>query len=298
MIIIIINSVLILSFMQRKPGWLKVELGGGEEYNNISRLIRNKSLHTICEEAKCPNKAECFSNGTATFLILGENCTRNCLYCNVNHKKPTMPDFDEPRKIAEAVKELGLKYVVITSVTRDDLDDYGAGSFCSTVSFLRKLSPDTRIELLIPDFKGNEKMLGRVIDSGPDVLGHNIEVTENIFNELRPLGDYRLSLSLLKNIKKISPEQRTKSGLMVGLGESKEDIIKTMNCLRDSGVDFLTIGQYLQPRKDLVGVKKYYSPKEFAELKKIGISLGFSYVESGPLVRSSYRADRLNKELD
>ena len=279
--------------MQRKPSWLKVKIPSGDNFNKINKIIKDNNLHTICKEAKCPNVGECFSHGTATFLILGDICTRNCLYCNVNFGKPRKINENEPKKIAEAIKKLNLKYVVITSVTRDDLRDWGSDVFLKIVNEIRKINK-TKIELLIPDLK--EDNLKKIIKAKPDVLGHNLEVTESLFRRLRPQGDYSLSLKLLKNIKKINKNQKTKSGLMVGLGESKEDVIKTMEDLRKAEVDFLTIGQYLQPRKNLVTVKKFYSPSEFDDLKKIGMKMGFEHVESGPLVRSSYKAEKSNKK--
>ena len=308
--------------LKRKPSWLKVRIPSGKNYNKIKRIIKNNNLHTICHEASCPNMGECFGHGTATFLILGDTCTRNCLYCNVNHGKPGKIDEDEPNKIADAVKKMGLRYVVITSVTRDDLEDNGSSQFLKTIDEIKKINKNIKVELLIPDLNGNIKNLKKIINSKPDVLGHNIEVTKNLFKKLRPQGDYSLSLKLLKNIKKIqrksktlqnqrflaptslvsmnlktsfsnNENQKTKSSLMIGLGESKEDIIRTMKDLRNSEIDFLTIGQYLQPRKDLEDVKKFYTTKEFEEFSKIGLKLGFEHVESGPLVRSSYRADKI-----
>lgn len=278
--------------MQRKPEWLKVKLPGGENYSKVKGILKGSSLHTVCEEAKCPNIAECFGSRTATFMILGDVCTRNCLYCNVKHGKPERPDKDEPGKVAKAVNNLGLGHAVITSVTRDDLEDYGSGAFESTVLEIRRQNPGTKIELLIPDFKGDEKSLIKVIRSGPDVIGHNIEVAEKLFPMLRPQGNYKLSLRLLRMVKEISSRQNTKSGFMIGLGETRQEIIKTIEEIMEAGADFLTIGQYLQPRRGLAEVKKFYTPKEFDELKQYGMRLGFKNVESGPLVRSSYRASK------
>ena len=279
--------------MQRKPEWLKVKLLCGKEFNKVSNMLKDSKLHTICEEARCPNKAECYGHGTATFLILGKNCTRNCLYCNVNHGKPESVNESEPKNIAAFVNKLNLNYVVITSVTRDDLEDQGSKQFAKTISGIKNQSIETKVELLIPEM--DEENLRLITNSKPDVLGHNIEVVKSLFLKLRPQGNYEESLELLRIIKKISPKQKTKSGLMIGLAETKEEIIKAMKDLRNSNVDFLTIGQYLQPRKDLSEVKKFYTPQEFEELKKIALELGFEHVESGPLVRSSYRADKLNK---
>jgi len=280
--------------MQRKPSWLKVKIPSGKKFNKINKIIKEGNLHTICREAECPNVMECFGRGTATFLILGNVCTRKCLYCNVKHGKPEKINENEPKKIAEAVKKLNLKYVVITSVTRDDLKDEGSNVFINTTKEIKKLNK-AKVELLIPDL--NEDNLKKIIKAEPDVLGHNIEVAKSLFKRLRPQGDYSLSLSLLRNIKKVNENQKTKSGLMIGLGEGKKDIIRAMEDLRKAEVDFLTIGQYLQPRKDLVEVKKFYTPEEFKELREIGLGLGFEHVESGPLVRSSYKADKINKLL-
>lgn len=276
--------------MRRHPDWLKVKIGGGENYAKTKALLRSAKLHTICEEAKCPNIAECFGCGTAVFLILGDTCTRNCRYCNVKHGKPRSINLKEPHDVAESVRQLDLKYVVITSVTRDDLMDGGASTFYDTVIETKKLNKNCKVEVLIPDFKGNIDSLKKVIDSEPDVINHNIEVAEELFNSIRPEGNYKMSLELLKNIKKINKDMKTKSGFMIGIGENKEQIIKTMKDLRKADVDFLTIGQYLQPTKNHAEIKKYYTPEEFDEFKEIAIDLGFKHVESAPLVRSSYHA--------
>ncbi|ENO11782.1 lipoate synthase [Thermoplasmatales archaeon SCGC AB-539-C06] len=254
-------------------------------------MLRDAKLHTICEEARCPNIAECFGRGTAVFLILGDICTRNCKYCNVKHGVPLSLNSNEPKDVAESVKELGLKYAVITSVTRDDLEDGGASVFYDTVKEIKKLSNSCKIEVLIPDFRESEEALKKVVDSKPNVVNHNIEVAEELFPEIRPKGNYRSSLEVLKNIKKIDKNVRSKSGFMVGLGENKDQIVKTMQDLRGSDVDFLTIGQYLQPTRNHAEIKTYYTPKEFDEFKKTAMELGFKHVESGPLVRSSYRAE-------
>lgn len=272
-----------------KPEWLKVKIPSGEVYNKIKSLLEG-STHTICEEAKCPNVAECWGKGTATFLILGDTCTRNCKYCNVKHGTPSKVDGKEPEKIARIVKKLGLKYVVITSVTRDDLKDGGARTFKQTIKAIRKLT-DAKVEVLTPDFKGDTPALRSVLSAEPDVFAHNIETVERLFPKIRPEANYKRSIIFLKRIKEIDPKQTTKSGLMIGLGETKKEIIKTMRTLRLIKVDILTIGQYLQPRPDLAKVEKYYTPEEFNELKKTAYELGFKHVESGPLVRSSYHAE-------
>ncbi len=292
---------------RRHPDWLKVKLPSGEDYIKVRNLVKTNRLHTICEEAKCPNLSECWSHGTATFLILGDICTRHCLYCNVKSGKPDEADISEPKKVADAVRKMNLRYVVITSVTRDDLEDGGASIYADTIKEIKKANKKCKIELLIPDLKlknskdnGQTKnslninALKKIIDAKPDVLGHNIESVRRVFSRVRPLGDYDASLQLLKTIKKIDKNMKTKSGLMVGFGEIKEEIIETMKDLRKNDVDFLTIGQYLQPSKKNAKIEKYYRPEEFEELRKIGMEIGFIHVEAGPLVRSSYRADKLN----
>jgi lipoic acid synthetase len=278
--------------MRRHPDWLKVKIGGGEAFVKMKSLLRNTKLHTICEEAKCPNIAECFGSGTAVFLIMGDICTRNCGYCNVKHGKPLTLNINESKDVAESVKKLGLNYTVITSVTRDDLVDGGASVFYETVKEIKKLNKNCKVEVLIPDFKGNLESLKKVIDSNPDVVNHNIEVVWQLFPLIRPEGNYEISIDLLKNIKKINNKIKTKSGFMIGLGETKNQILQTMTDLRKSDVDFLTIGQYLQPTKKHVEIKKYYTPKEFNEFKKIAVDMDFKHVESGPLIRSSYHAER------
>ena len=276
--------------MRRHPDWLKVRIGGGENYSKVKNLLRSAKLHTICEEARCPNIAECFGCGTAVFLILGNVCTRDCKYCNVIHGNPGSLNKNEPRDIAESVKTLGLKYVVVTSVTRDDLKDGGASIFYETVREIRRLNDACKIEVLIPDFKGDATAVQKVVDAAPDVINHNIEVVEELFPLIRPQGDYQRSLGVVKIIKTMDGRIPTKSGFMVGLGETNDQILVTMRDLRDADVDFLTIGQYLQPTRNHVQVKKYYTPDEFVELKNTALQLGFTHVESGPLVRSSYHA--------
>ncbi len=277
--------------MQRKPEWLKVKIPSGESYSRFKSLMEGET-HTICEEAKCPNLGECWDRGTATFLILGSTCTRNCKYCNVKYGTPLKVDCKEPEKIASIVKKLGLKYVVITSVTRDDLQDGGARMFKETIKAIRKVT-NSKIEVLTPDFNGNVSSIRSVMSAEPDVFAHNIEVVERLFLEIRPIGDYKRSMMFLKRIKEIDPKQITKSGIIVGLGETKQEIIKTMRTLRLAKVDILTIGQYLQPRADLAEVKRYYGPQEFKEFRDLGYELGFKKVFSAPLVRSSYHAEEV-----
>ncbi len=285
---------------RRHPDWLKVKIPSGKEYHRIKSLLASSRLYTICEEASCPNIAECFSKGMATFLILGDVCTRNCTYCNVKtclragtHRQEGTPleiDLSEPERVARIVKKLNLNYVVITSVTRDDLIDGGADIFAQTIQAVKNLSPRTRIEVLISDFQGNRDSLKRVIDAKPYVLAHNLETVERLFLTIRPQGNYRRSLNLLKKVREISPDIFTKSGIMVGMGEIKEEIAEAMKDLRKVGCDIFTIGQYLQPSLNHLPISKYYTPEEFRKFKEIGKELGFLHVESGPLVRSSYHA--------
>jgi lipoic acid synthetase len=276
--------------MRRHPDWLKVRIGGGENYFKVKTLLRSAKLHTICEEAKCPNIAECFGSGTAVFLILGNICTRDCRYCNVTHGTPGSLNDNEPSDVAESVNALGLKYVVVTSVTRDDLPDGGACVFYETVQAIRRVNQDCKIEVLIPDFKGDDAAIQKVVDAAPDVINHNIEVVEDLFPLMRPQGSYQRSLDVLKTLKTMGRRIPTKSGFMVGLGESTEQILATMRDLREAGVDFLTMGQYLQPTRNHAMIEKYYTPEEFLELKTAALRMGFTHVESGPLVRSSYHA--------
>jgi lipoic acid synthetase len=277
---------------RRHPDWLKVKIGGGEQYQRVKTLLRASKLHTICEEARCPNIAECFGNGTAVFLILGDICTRSCRYCNVIHGTPKAINEEEPAAVAVSVNSLGLKYVVVTSVTRDDLQDGGASVFAETITAIKKKNNACKVEVLVPDFQGNTEALHTVLTAHPDVLNHNIEVVEPLFPQIRPQGNYKTSLRLLRTAKEIDAQLLTKSGLMVGLGETTEDIVSTMKDLRMALVDVLTLGQYLQPTKHHVEIKKYYTPDEFRALKTIALDLGFTHVESGPLVRSSYHAER------
>lgn len=279
--------------MRRHPDWLKVRIGSGENYSKVKALLRDAKLHTICEEARCPNIAECFGSGTAVFLILGNVCTRACTYCNVSHGTPDELNGNEPRDVAESVKSLGLRYVVVTSVTRDDLPDGGAGVFVRTIQEIHAVNPGVHIEVLIPDFKADRDALAQIVSAGPDVINHNIEVVEPLFPEVRPQGDYHRSLSVLRLIKTMDAGMKTKSGFMVGLGETDEQILSTLHDLRAAQVDFLTIGQYLQPSKKHAEIKKYYTPDEFQVLQQVAQRLGFAHVESGPLVRSSYHAARV-----
>lgn len=273
----------------RIPEWIKYKIPGGGNYVHVKGVLADAGLHTICVEARCPNIAGCFNCGTATFLALGDICTRNCRYCSVKKGSPLPPDPEEPEKIASAVSRLGLKYAVITSVTRDDLEDGGSSFFSSICSLIREKSSDTGIELLVPDFKGvMKKSLHTIAASGPDVLNHNIEVVKSRFHELRPLGNYDESLDLLKYSANLG--LTTKSGLMIGFGETMEDIRDTMMDLADNGCSIVTVGQYLKSGKENYDVKKYYHPDEFSKIEEYAYEAGIKKIFSGPLVRSSYRA--------
>jgi len=275
---------------RRHPDWLKVRIGTGDTYAHIKTMLRDANLHTICEEAKCPNIAECFGSGTAVFLILGDVCTRHCAYCSVRHGTPRPLAPRESEEVAASVQKLGLSYVVITSVTRDDLPDGGATVFADTIHAIRRINPNCAIEVLIPDFHGNASSVATVVNAKPEVVNHNIEVVQALFPSIRPGGDYTRSLTLLKLVKTYNPRLTTKSGLMVGLGETEDQIQQTFRDLRAAHVDFLTIGQYLQPTKQHEPIHRYYTPAEFDNLRAQALAEGFRHVESGPLVRSSYHA--------
>lgn len=279
--------------MRRLPDYLKRNIIDNEKTKTVRRILKTKCLNTVCDGARCPNKNECYEHHTATFLIMGNVCTRNCKYCNISTAKPEPLDKNEPKHIAEAVQELGLKYVVITSVTRDDLPDGGANHFAECIKEIRNLSPDIKIEILTPDFQRKDGALDIIIEAHPDVFNHNIETTRSVFKTVRPLGDYDLSLNVLKYIKQNS-DIKTKSGLMVGLGESIEDIEQTLIDLKNVECDILTIGQYIQPSKQHLEVVKYYTLEEFEELKRLAQKIGLNKYQIGPLVRSSYNAKLLN----
>jgi lipoic acid synthetase len=273
-----------------KPEWLKVRAPGSAGYLRLKGLMRDLNLHTVCEEAHCPNIGECWHHGTATFMIMGDVCTRACGYCAVAHGKPATLDLDEPRRVADAVKVLGLNYVVITSVDRDDLADGGSGIFAETIRQARALSPECRIEVLIPDFQGKADQLQTVLDARPDVLNHNTETVPRLYRKARSGGKYSRTLELLQRAKAYAGDIPTKTGLMVGLGEEKPELVDVFRDLRAIGVDILTIGQYLRPTESHLEMVRYYTPDEFRELKTIALDLGFGHVEAGPLVRSSYHA--------
>jgi lipoyl synthase len=274
----------------RRPEWLKVRVPGGPQYTSIKNIVDRKRLHTVCEEARCPNMGECWNSGTATFMILGEICTRSCGFCAVQTGKPQGLDWDEPRRVAAAVKQMQLKHAVITSVNRDERKDGGSPIFAETIRLIRKEIPGCRIEVLIPDFKGVEDALNTVLDAGPDILNHNIETVPRLYKLVRPQANYEQSLEVLHRSKKRGFV--TKSGLMVGIGEKPEEIIAAMRDLNRAGCDILTIGQYLQPTKQHLPIERYVHPDEFGMYRDEGLRMGFRYVESGPLVRSSYHAER------
>ncbi len=275
----------------RLPDWFKVPMPGGPNYRDLKRLMRSSELHTVCEEAHCPNIGDCWERRSATFMVLGDVCTRRCHYCAVTTGRPLGIDVREPERLAKAVKRMGLKYCVITSVNRDDLADGGAFIFARCISRIRQEAPGCRVEVLIPDFNGSTAGLRRVLDAGPDVLNHNIESTRRVFPSVRPRGDYQRSLDLLRTSKTIYPSTPTKSGIIVGMGEKWSEVVDTMTDLRSVECDLLTIGQYLRPSLKHVPVAKFYTPREFEALRLIGEALGFKHVASGPLVRSSYHAD-------
>lgn len=276
--------------MEKRPEWLKARAPQGENYEEIRQLVQSNGLHTVCESANCPNRGECWNDRTATFMILGDICTRSCRFCAVTHSRPETVDEGEPERVARAVQSLNLKHAVITSVTRDDLTDGGAGIFAQTIRLIHTYLPGCSVEVLIPDFKGYEEPLRMVLAARPEVLNHNIETVKRLYDAVRPQAVYWRSIELLERAKVSSPNVRTKSGIMVGLGETWDELLETMRDLRSVKVDILTLGQYLSPSQNHAPIEKYYTPEEFSELKKIAIDLGFGYVESGPLVRSSYKA--------
>jgi len=273
-----------------KPSWLKVRAPGGPQYLRLKGLMREWNLHSVCEEAHCPNIGECWEDLTATFMILGDVCTRNCGYCAVTHGRPQWEDREEPERVGRAVRELGLEHVVITSVNRDDLADGGAAHFAATVGAIRRHAPACRVELLIPDFQGQGEALDAVIAAGPDILNHNTETVPRLYKRARHGGRYERTLDIFRRSRRVAPGLLTKSGIILGLGEERHELVATMRDLREAGVSILTLGQYLRPSAQHLPVARYYHPDEFRELGEIGRALGFAHVESGPLVRSSYHA--------
>lgn len=277
----------------RKPDWIRIRLTANPEVDRIKGILRQRKLASVCEEASCPNLSECFSHGTATFMIMGEICTRRCPFCDVAHGKPNPLDPDEPRQLAEAVAEMQLKYVVVTSVDRDDLKDSGAGHFAACIEAVRKANPTTTLEVLVPDFRGRMDIaLSILADTPPDVFNHNLETVPRLYKKARPGADYEWSLDLLARYKSVQPDVQTKSGLMLGLGETFEEVVEVMKDCRRHNVDMLTLGQYLQPSRDHLPVDRYVHPDEFEALAEEARALGFKRVASGPLVRSSYQADQ------
>lgn len=279
-----------LSGSARKPDWLKVKAPGGATYLTLQRMMRELRLHTVCEEARCPNIGECWEHQAATFMILGDVCTRNCAYCAVAHGTPAPVDVEEPARLAAAVAHMGLRHLVVTSVDRDDLPNGGAEIFATCIREIRRRAPETSVEVLIPDFKGSDVALRIVLDAQPDILNHNLETIERLYRIARPGGRYPRALALLRRAKEINPGALTKSGLMCGLGEEWDELLAAMRDLRGVGVDLLTVGQYLRPSAEHLPVARWYTPAEFAELKQRGLDMGFRHVEAGPLVRSSYHA--------
>jgi len=277
----------------RKPDWIRIRVSSSPEVDRIKKLLRKNGLSTVCEEASCPNLSECFSGGTATFMIMGDICTRRCPFCDVGHGKPNPLDPEEPKNLGEAIAELKLKYVVITSVDRDDLRDGGAEHFAECIRESRERSPELQVEILTPDFRGRMDIaLDILAKSPPDVFNHNLETVPRLYRQSRPGANYKWSLELLKRYKALRPDVLTKSGLMVGLGETKEEILEVMRDMREHDIDMLTIGQYLQPSKDHLPVERYVEPAEFDEYTELAKELGFTHAACGPLVRSSYHADK------
>ena len=274
----------------RKPAWLKVPAPGGPNYVALKHLLRDLKLHTVCEEAHCPNVGECWEHRAATFMILGDRCTRNCSYCAVAHGPPRPLDPEEPVRLATAVERMGLRHVVITSVDRDDLPNGGAESFAACITEIRRRLPGTSVEVLIPDFKGREAALGLVVRAQPDILNHNLETIARLYRLARPGGRYPRALGLLRRAKAIDPSVLTKSGIICGLGEEWDELLGAMGDLRAQGVDILTLGQYLRPSERHLPIARFYTPGEFAELRRLGLEMGYRHVEAGPLVRSSYHA--------
>ena len=274
----------------RKPPWLKVRAPGGPNYIRLKHLMRELNLHTVCEEAHCPNVGECWEHGTATFMILGDVCTRNCGYCAVAHGRPPVTDLEEPRRVAEAAATMNLRHVVITSVDRDDLPDFGAGIFAETIRLVHERVPTCSVEVLVPDFQGDEESIAAVLEARPEIYNHNTETVPRLYKKARPGGRYSRVMSIFQLVKRLAPDIPTKTGMMLGLGETVEEVLAVMRDLRQVDVDILTLGQYLRPSNDHLPMDRYYTPDEFASLRKEGLAMGFRHVESGPLVRSSYHA--------
>jgi lipoyl synthase len=276
---------------RRIPEWIKVRVHEGEDYRDLKGLVRSRRLHTVCEEAHCPNIFDCWSRRTATFMILGDVCTRACRFCAVTSGRPTELDIGEPLRVAESIAELGLRHAVITSVDRDDLKDGGAEIFARTIRAVRRRSPGTSIEVLTPDFQGDRDAIRTVVEARPDIFNHNTETVPRLYPAIRPKAVYENSLALLRYVKELAPQMVTKSGVMVGLGETRDELLEVFQNMRRHSIEVLTIGQYLRPSKKHAEVARFYRPEEFTELKEAAQAMGFAHVESGPLVRSSYHAD-------
>ncbi|MCH7587598.1 MAG: lipoyl synthase [Chloroflexi bacterium] len=281
----------------RRPEWIKVRAPSGDTYEKLRSMMRAKNLHTVCEEAMCPNIGECWGSGTATFLMMGDTCTRSCGFCDIKTGRPSPLDWLEPERVAQAIKSMGLRHAVITSVNRDERKDGGAPIFAMVIKRIRIIHAGCSIEVLIPDFKGSIDALKIVMDARPEILNHNVETVPRLFRKVQPQDHYEWAAATLRNAKVLDPEVLTKSGIMLGLGETVQEVKSTMRDLRTWGVEILTIGQYLQPSKNHLPIDRYYHPDEFLELKSYGMGIGFRWVESGPLVRSSYHAERQVREL-
>lgn len=275
---------------ERKPGWLKVKAPGGPNYLRLQQLMRDLSLHSVCEEAHCPNVGECWEHGTATFMILGDVCTRNCAYCAVAHGRPPAYDIAEPARVAQAIAEMNLQHAVITSVDRDDLPDFGAYIFAETIRQIHARIPGCSVEVLVPDFQGAESSITAVLDARPEIYNHNTETVPRLYKKARPGGRYHRVLEIFRFAKRIAPDIPTKTGIILGMGETIEEVVEVMRDLREVDVDILTVGQYLRPSSAHIALDRYYAPEEFKYLKDVGMEMGFRHVESGPLVRSSYHA--------
>ncbi|MEN9816694.1 MAG: lipoyl synthase, partial [Gemmatimonadota bacterium] len=275
---------------QRKPEWLKVKAPGGDNYLRLKQLMRELQLHTVCEEAHCPNIGECWQHGTATFMILGDVCTRNCAYCAVSHGRPPAYDIEEPARVAEAIAQLALRHAVITSVDRDDLPDFGAFIFAETIRQVRQRLPGCSIEVLVPDFQGNEASIRQVVEARPDIYNHNTETVPRLYKKARPGGRYERLLEIFRIVRRLDPGLPTKTGIILGLGETNEEVLEVMRDLRAVDVDILTLGQYLRPSDGHIALDRYVTPEEFRWFREQGMAMGFKHVESGPLVRSSYHA--------
>ena len=275
---------------ERKPPWLKVKAPGGPNYIRLKHLMRELDLHSVCEEAHCPNVGECWEHGTATFMILGDVCTRNCAYCAVAHGRPPKYDISEPERVAQAIAEMELQHAVITSVDRDDLPDFGSWIFAETIRQIHERVPGCSVEVLVPDFQGNEASIRQVLEAAPEIYNHNTETVPRLYKKARPGGRYPRVMEIFRFAKRTAPEIPTKTGMILGMGETTEEVVAVMRDLREVDVDILTLGQYLRPSENHIALDRYYTPEEFRELRDIGMEMGFRHVESGPLVRSSYHA--------